>query len=725
MSNTLRTVVAVLAIVGLFFQLNFAHGESPSAALEKGFENPPDSAKPRTWWHWTAGNVTKDGITKDLEWMKRVGIGGFQLADVAAGSGQTVEPKILFGTPEWFDAVRHAAAEADRLGLEMAIFSSAGWSETGGPWVKPEQAMKKFVWSETTVEGPRTFHDKLSQPPSNNGPIRDLATGGGGRGGAPDPTFYGDTAVVAFRTPPDETRMTDLHPQVTSSGPANNSAALMDDNLNTSVTVRAPQDGGAAWVQYEFAEPFKARAITIVARGGIPVGRVAASDDGQSFRTLVELPVAQLYRGGLERTFAFPETTAKFYRLEMTGAPLNAAATMAQERPQPAQQYVLNELVLSSGARVQRWEEKVGFSFLYQYESVPTPAVPSASAIARDALVDLSPKMEKDGTLVWEVPAGKWTILRLGYSLTGAKNRPAPPTGSGYEVDKLSRKHVEAYFHGYTDPIAEALGPLFGKSLRYVMMDSWEAGMQNWTDDMLAEFRQRRGYDAVPYLPTLTGHVVESAKISDRFLWDFRRTLADMFAENHYGAMADLLRQRGVGIYGEAAGVSMEVLEDTLLNKSKVEIPMGEFWVRALHPPLQYYADVRGAASASHVYGKKLVATESFTGGGYESPYKLKQVGDYWFAQGVNRLVFHTSAHQPLDTKPGNTMVGTHLNRNITWADEAGPFMTYLARNSFLLQQGLYVADLAYLLPEGAPSSQPFWGSGFRPGHRKVTNTIA
>ena len=166
-------------------------------------------------------------------------------------------------------------------------------------------------------------------------------------------------------------------------------------------------------------------------------------------------------------------------------------------------------------------------------------------------------------------------------------------------------------------------------------------------------------------------------------------------------------------------------MEDTLLNKSKVEIPMGEFWVRALHPELQYYADVRGAASASHVYGKKLVATESFTGGGYEAPFRLKEIGDYWFAQGVNRFVFHTSAEQPLDTKPGNTMVGTHINRNITWAEQATPFMAYLARNSYMLQQGLFVADVAYLLPEGVPSSQPFWGPGLHPACPMDTTTIA
>ena len=156
------------------FLLTQSSGQSPGDVLEHGFKEPPDSAKPRVWWHWTNGNVTKAGITKDLEWMKRVGIGGMQLADVAAGGGQTVAEKIRFGTPEWFDAVRYATAEARRLGLEMGIFSSAGWSETGGPWVKPEQAMKKLVWSETSIEGPVHFTVKLLQPPSSNGTFGSL-----------------------------------------------------------------------------------------------------------------------------------------------------------------------------------------------------------------------------------------------------------------------------------------------------------------------------------------------------------------------------------------------------------------------------------------------------------------------------------------------------------------------------------------------------------------------
>ncbi len=705
-------LLAGLALPGPSF------AQAPGDPLETGFVTPPESARPRTWWHWTMSNVTQAGITKDLEWMKRVGIGGFMLADVNAGRGQTVEPKVPFGTPEWFDAVRHAAAEADRLGLEMAIFSSPGWSETGGPWVKPEQAMKKLVWSETAVTGPGKFSGKLAAPPSNIGQIRNTGASYYSSD-SKDTPYYADSAVVAYRTPAGEGAEAVEKPIVTTQdGPADG-AALLDDQLNTLLTIPAPKDGGPAWVQYEYAKPFTARAITLGGKGGsasgIPVGRVLAGDDGVNFRTLVTLPGTQLYRQGMVRTFAFPPVTAKYFRIELTGAPLGPAATMSQAPAQPAAQYVLSEAVLHGGARLNRWEEKAGFSFLFEYDSVPTPAVPAEAAVAAREVVDLAGKMKPDGTLDWEVPAGNWTVLRLGYSLTGAKNRPATPAGSGFEADKLSRQHMEAYIHGYFDPLQQALGPLFGKSLRYVMMDSWEAGTNNWTDEMAAQFRKRRGYDPTPWLPALTGRVVENADASDRFLWDFRRTLADLWAEAHYGTMADKLRERGIGIYAEAAGVSLEMPEDTLLNKSKVEISMGEFWVRDLHPRLMYLQDVRGAASAAHAYGKRLAAAEAFTGGGYESPYTLKKVADYWLAQGINRLVFHTSAHQPLDTKPGNTMVGTHLNRNITWAEQASPLMTYFARSSHLLQQGLFVADLAYLLNEGAPSTPPIWAAGTRP----------
>lgn len=305
--------------------------------------------------------------------------------------------------------------------------------------------------------------------------------------------------------------------------------------------------------------------------------------------------------------------------------------------------------------------------------------------------------------------------MRFGYAITGAKNRPAVPEALGYEVDKLSKKHTEAYIRHYASLLKDGIGPLFGKALTYMLMDSWEAGIQNWTDQMPQEFQKRRGYSLIPFLPVMAGRVVGDGETSDRFLWDFRRTLVDMFAENHYGTITKALNEQGIRTYGEAGGVSLESIEDALLNKKYVDIPMGEFWVKDLHPSSMYYQDVRGAASASHVYGKKLVAAEAFTGGNFESPFTLKKIADYWFTQGVNRLVFHTSAHQPLNTKPGNAMVGTHIHRNITWAEDARPLFTHFARSSYLLQRGLFVADVVYLLNEGAPSTMPFWGGGLQP----------
>ncbi len=701
-----------LAAAGALACAGAIFAQSASDPLALSFRTPPESAQPRTWWHWTNGNVTEDGITKDLEWMKRVGIGGFQLSDVSAGGGQVVDSKINFGSPQWYHALRHAALEAQRLGLEMSIFSSPGWSEAGGPWVKPEQAMKKLVWSETRVDGPRELDAPLPQPPANQGPVRDLIAGV-----RPDaPKFYRDSAVIAYRTPPDAADMAALHPTATTgSGPVD-AAPLLDNSLNTGIDIAAPMDGSPAWLQYEFSRPFTARALSLGCHGRIPVGRVLAGNDSLHLRTILVLPGPQGYHGAPIRTFAFPAVTARFFRIELDGAGLLPAAVIHGGTPIPAKQYTLTEAIFYSDARVNRWEDKGAFgSLMDRYDVVPTPDAPASAVIDIHSVRNLTADLDSSGVLHWSVPAGNWTILRMGYSLTGAMNRPSTPAGSGLEVDKLNAADVAQYFHGYIDPIRQTLGNLTGTALRYMTMDSWEAGMQNWTGDMLAQFAARRGYDPAAWLPALAGRVVESGPASDRFLWDFRRTLADLYADSYYGTMERELNKLNMGSYAEASGVALEIPEDTLLNKSHIDVPMGEFWVHALHPESMYLVDVRGAASAAHVYGKPIVATESFTGGGYEAPYTLKKIADFWFTQGVNRLVFHTSAQQPLDTKPGNTMVGTHINRNITWADRAGPVMTYFARVSYLLQQGSPVADLAYLLPAGAPSTMPFWGAGLRP----------
>jgi hypothetical protein len=744
MSKISSAIIRIFVLAGLLMGLaGLVVAQESGGDLEQGFKQPPNSAQPRVWWHWINGNVTKAGITADLLWMKRVGIAGMQMFDGSIGVPQFVEKRLVWMTPEWKEAFRHAGAEADRLGLEMSMAASGGWSETAGPWVKPDEAMKKVVWSETQVQGPRKFTGTLPNPPSVNGSFQNIPappvfsipedTSLPGAKPAqktppppPDPTFYADIAVIAYRLPGSEVRMADLHPKVTSSAGPLDLAALLDGDVSKTVALPVPSDGKPVWVQFEFAQPFRTNAFTIAVEAagilatGVPEGKVQISQDGANFTTLINLsgPVAQ-HSDFPVRTYSYPETTAKFYRVVLPPprpSPLAAWFSMPSTRS-----ISLAEIEFHSTPRVNHWQEKAAFGNMLEFESAATPTVPAREVVARRDIIDLSAKMRKDGTLDWNVPAGKWVIVRMGYSLTGRKNHPATAEATGFEVDKLSRKHVEAYVQNYAVQVSDAVGPYFGKSFRYFLMDSWEAGTENWTDDMASEFRKRRGYDPTPYLPVLTGRIVESADVSDRFLWDFRRTIADLLAENHYGAAAEYFNQRGIGLYAEAMGTGNPTTGDGLENKGRVNIPMGEFWTTlpGQKPNPGYAADVREAASGAHIYGKKFVAAESFTSDPFipawgQSPFYLKPIGDRYLALGINRIVFHTSDHQPFvddQHKPGITlwMFGQHYTRNNTWAEQAVVWNTYLARCSYLLQQGLFVGDLAYYYGGGAPVTVPFW----------------
>jgi hypothetical protein len=739
MMNRFYTLLVCLLL------LHFTAQSQSVSTLRRGFQQPPNAARPVVWWHWIGGNVTREGITKDLEWMHRAGIGGFQAFDVSIGGGQSIDKKVAYGSPEWLDLIRHTATEAERLGLDMTMVTAAGWSETGGTWVKPHEAMKKLVWSQTPVAGGKPFAGMLAQPPSRVGPIQDLPKPGGSATGSNEPTFYNDQRVLAYRTPDAET--TGPVPVVTNhKGERLDATSLFDDDLTTTLSLPVPKPDQPVYLQFEYATSVQARTFSITWAGAdifpskiVRPGYVQVSQDGRTFQTLFALPGPQHDIRALPvRTFAFPEVRSRFFRVVFTagtgittvGGP-DEVSLFGGPRTPPTT-FALAEARFSSAGRVNRWEDKAGFAPMFGFEGLQTPALPQSALIKATDIVDLTDRLKPDGSLNWNVPAGNWTILRIGYSLTGAKNGPAQPAATGLEVDKLSKEHLQSYMRQWANPIAGALGPLYGKRLKYFLVDSYEADAQNWTETMPDEFRTRRGYDLTRYLPVLTGRVVESAEVSDRFLWDYRLTLAEILVENHYQAITEFAHQQGIQTYGEVAGISLPIIQDALRNKAAVDIPMGEFgmtqglgsgkdWTSPADLEEQkpfggandrlnaHQADAREAASAAHVYGKKIVAAESWTGGGYEAPASLKFIGDYWASQGINQFIFHTSAHQPLDTKPGNTMVGTHINRNITWAEQARPFVDYLTRNQYLLQEGRFVADMAYYLGEDIPAAVPYW----------------
>jgi hypothetical protein len=714
--------------------------------LTSGFKSPPNGARPRVWWHWMNGNITKEGIKLDLEWMHRVGLGGFQNFDASLGTPQVVDHRLAYMTPEWKETFSYATRLADQLGLEEAIAASPGWSETGGPWVPPAQGMKKYVWSETAVEGSKPFNGMLAKPPATTGPFQDIAVVPGLQvaGDTPPPPpgdFYRDSAVVAYRLPDSDVALPDLHPKITTSSGIVDASVLTDgDFVKTTDLPSAVEVGGKAWILYEFEKPQSIQAVTL-AMGG-PVDPMAiffgygesghdleVSDDGQQFRKLTHIE-----NGAVGTTTAFAPATASFFRVtfeRMTLRPnpffdvgdLDTSMFGAAKPPTGPQVEHIAELVLHTGARVNRFQEKAAFSPVPDLYGFATPAVAAADAIKKSDVVDLTAEMHPDGTLAWMPPAGRWVIVRMGYSLLGITNHPASNEATGLEVDKLNRAYVKNYMDQYLDNYKSAVGAdmMGARGVKFVITDSWEAGSQNWTDDMIAEFTRRRGYDPRPWLPVLTGHVVESAEASDRFLWDFRKTIADLTADEHYGQVEASLKERGIGHYGESHESGRAFIADGMEVKKLNEVPMSAMWTQV--PGINkeqygYNADDRESASVAHIYGQNVAAAESLTAMAAPwawSPGTLKPTADKEMAEGINRFVIHCSVHQPLvDKAPGLGLgpFGQWFTRNETWGENAAPWVNYLARSSFMLQQGHFGADVLYFYGEDSNLTAIFGSKG-------------
>ncbi len=721
--------VALLLSVTACLLLALCTGPSKEgAALESGFLNPPDAARPRVWWHWMNGNITKEGIRADLEWMHRIGIGGFQNFDAALMTPQIVNHRLVYMTPEWKEAFKFTAELADSLGLEMAIAGSPGWSESGGPWVTPAEAMKKYVWSETRVTGGKPVSIILPKPPAATGPFRNLGMSGGfsltGDKEPAMPEFYADAAVVAWRVPEADRPMAELTPRITSSGGVFDLAALTDGDLATSTLLPYTKPGENAWIQFSFSRPDIIKSLTIVGGGspGIfgfgadPDNRALESSmDGKNFTKVTDIP-----RGGVEeRTLTFNPVTARYFRFTWKTPQPQPAVDLGSlfgagnaRLPKPPAGTKIAELVLHTVPRVNRFEDKAAFDAADDLYSAATPDAGPGEVIGKADVIDLTANMKSDGTLDWAPPEGNWMVLRLGYSLTGHKNSPASPEATGLEVDKLNAAHVNAYFNKYLDQYKEATGGLMGKrGLKYMITDSWEAGTQNWTDSMITEFASRRGYDMKPWMPVLAGHIVESAGSSDRFLWDFRKTLEELVAENHYDQLTGILAERGMERYSESHESGRAFIGDGMDAKRKAAIPMSATWTpggldHGSEVATGYKADVRESASVAHLYGQNIVAAESMTAIGNTwgyAPGILKPTADMELANGLNRFVIHCSVHQPVNDKiPGLGLgpFGQWFTRHETWAEQAGPWVTYLARSSYILQQGKFVADVLYYYGE-------------------------
>jgi len=698
MRKTIYALIAFLVLAGCYLAGTPQEKVDP---LEAGFHTPPDSAKPWAYWWWLNGNVTKEGITRDLEEMKRQGINGVLVFH--AGEGKTpVGPQFL--SPEWHDLFRHALREASRLGMEVSANLCDGW-DSGGPWITKDEANKKLIYSELQVDGPKKLSQGLPPPPALD-------------------DYYHDVAVLAVPENP--------HQPVTPAGVTASStlegyvgewnfhpldAVDGDPETYWSSARVAPAQDKPAWLELKYSEPLEVSDIYIAP--GPQLGprecELQASEDGKTFKAVTQF---RLEKGKAKR-ISFAETRAPIFRIQISsayGTPVQIAeATLLRKGDEPQ---------LRKGIKWW-WFKSANRSFWDYPKQGPSALAEEYSDNAADFrsndVLNLTKRMDSSGRIAWDVPPGRWTILRFGYTLEGQRTRAHTANGEGgYEADMLGSAGIEKQFKNTAEPIladAEATGT---KVLKTFHIDSYELGADilgqqpTWSQEFRYEFERRRGYDPLPYLPAMSRRIIDSRDVTNRFLWDVRQTVGDLMADKFWVRFAELAHARGVGVQGETGyGTYPYPHIDGLRCAGLMDVPMGEFWVGTdVMSQFNAWGNViRSVSAAAHVYGHPIVQAESFTAWTHwkESPAMLKPVGDQAFVDGLNRMVFHQYTHQPqLEMKPGwQYFAGTHFDRNVTWWEQARAFFQYLARCQYLLQQGRFVADALYFYGEGVTKFVP------------------
>jgi len=671
-------LAVVLFAVGPSGQL-LAEGpaEAASTAIDKRFKNPPTSAFPQVWWHWINGNVTREGITADLEAMQRVGIAEAQIFTIAGSL-----PGPMRTLDQFFDMVDFAAKECERLGLTLTLANCSGWSSSGGPWVKPEQSMKEVTFSELQVEGGSTLTKQIPLPPRQH-------------------DFYRDIAVLAFPTPSGEEDPVTPDNRVTfsSNAPGIDVSGLDRGEIDGQrIQIKGVPGKEPYYLQATFDKPvFLTAAMFKVPQSIATGGILQYSEDGVAFRPggRFELKPRQV------TGYAVAEIGKEPVKIKAIRFPFQFSWEKLKFPPVSHVKFssrTTNPHLIEKAASDKTHGEK-DLTPRYMLEGMERK-IPEGSAIRSSSIVNLTARMQADGTLTWEVPAGNWTIVRFGYTTTGAGN--ANGQWGGLEGDKLDPAGIQTVWKGMMQPIIERLGPLAGKTLVSSLIDSYEVGGQNWTARMPEAFKEAHGYNITPFLPAFTGRTVASPEVTERFLWDLRRTVSELFARNYLQAFTALCNKAGL----KSLAQPYQGPYETMQYGSGVDIPMAEFW-----QDLSWYP-VKAVSSLANGYGKPVVAAESFTGNAEhgswkDDPYSMKAFGDLMYCLGVNRFVFHSYVHQPwLNAKPGLTLGqhGINMNRANTWFEVSGGWLNYLSRCQYLLQLGRTRADVAYFCGQGAPN---------------------
>ncbi len=670
--------------------------------IKADFQNPPADTRPGCYWYWINDNVSKKGITKDLEAMARVGIGRAYIGhiynhDPDVPSRATPVGKVKFMSDAWWDAVQWAVKEADRCGVEIGFFNSSGWSQSGGPWVKPSQSMRYLIHSETTITGGSAINQIIPVPEIITFPMS-----GGSRPVPTGPKFtvkdYQDVRVVAFRQPDTEANDLDMKQVNATSGNLKDVRNLVDSNAATSSSFEPQKE---IIVDLTLPEtPATKTGIQSLRLTPLDIRytlhcQIESSADGRTYQPIGNYSEERGHQGGKKLEplmIPFQETQAKHLRLTFRVTGKARFSELALSRQAALGGYVRKQLGETSPSVTPAWD-----AYVWQ----PQIQAATGSTVAAKDVIDLTEKMDTDGRLKWNAPAGQWVVLRIGMIPMGTQCAPSSPLGRGLEVDKMNKAHVADHFNGMVGEFLRRTPAKDRKALKYVIADSYETGPQNWTDGFARKFKSRFGYAPEKYLPVLTGRVVDSPEVSDRFLWDMRRLIVEGIAYDYVGGLREVCNQNDLTLWLENYG-HWGFPSEFLLYGSQTNQVGGEFWVGGVRDNIE----CRAASSCGRTYGKRSIYAESFTSShNFKShPASLKKFCDWLYGTGVNHLIFHVNIHQPEETKPGIIQwFGTAINRHNTWFEQFKGFADYTRRSAVLLKSGLPVIDVAYYIGENAP----------------------
>ena len=663
-------------------------------SLRDQFLNPSDEAKPWTFWYWMYGVVSKEGITADLEAMKHAGLGGTYLMPIKGiHEGAQYDGKAQQLTPEWWEMVRFSMEEADRLGLKLGMHICDGFALAGGPWITPKESMQKVVWSDTIVDGGKLNALRLPQPEAYE-------------------NYYEDIALFAL---PVEDAADEMPAKITcvNLATANNVKSAQTVNMDAAGVIRSSYP---CYIQYEYKQAFTCRNIEIVLNGNNYQAhrlKVMASDDGVNYRFVKQLvPARQGWQNTDENsTHSIPATTARYFRFYWTpegSEPGSEDMDAAKWKPN----LKIKQLRLHQEARLNQWEGKAGLVWRVA-ESTREEEIGKEDCYSLSQVINLTEQYKnapashsKEKTITAVLPKGKWKLLRMGHTATGHTNATGGG-GKGLECDKFNPRTVRKQFDNwFAQAFVKTHPEVARRVLKYMHVDSWECGSQNWSDSFAKEFRTRRGYDLLPYLPLLAGIPMESAGRSEEILRDVRTTIAELVVDVFYQVLSDCAKEYDCQFSAECVAPTM--VSDGLLHYQKVDLPMGEFWLNS--PTHDKPNDMLDAISGAHIYGKNIIQAEGFTevrGTWDEYPAMLKTLLDRNYALGINRLFYHVYVHNPwLDRQPGMTLdgIGLFFQRNQTWWDKgAKAFSEYATRCQSLLQYGHPVTDIAVFTGEEVP----------------------